>query len=68
VVISALANITSGYIYRYMYGYERYITDQPVPEIAGGCPGHDRRDGRSDKRQPVVAMVFSPVPRREGEA
>jgi hypothetical protein len=41
---------------------------QPVSETVGNRPGHDRRDGRSDRQQPLVAMVFSLLPRREGEA
>jgi hypothetical protein len=40
----------------------RYCTDEPVPETTGNRLGHERRDGRSDERQLVVAMVFSPFP------
>jgi hypothetical protein len=43
-------------------------TDEPAPERAGGYPGHDIRNGRSDRRQLVVAIAFSPLPRREGGA
>jgi hypothetical protein len=32
-----------------------------VPEVIGSRPGMDRRDGRRDKRQPIVAMVFFPL-------
>jgi hypothetical protein len=46
----------------------RYFMDQPVSERADSRPGHDKRDGRSDRRRPVVAMVFFPLPREEGGA
>jgi hypothetical protein len=36
-----------------------------VPETSGSQPRHDRRDGRSDIRQLLVAIVLSPLPRRE---
>jgi hypothetical protein len=48
--------------------YGRYFTDQPVPKTIGSRPGHDRRDGRSDIRQLIVAIIFSFMPRREVEA
>jgi hypothetical protein len=48
-------------------GYERYCTDHPVPERDDNRHGHDGHDGRSKRRQPIVAMAFSPVIRSEGE-
>jgi hypothetical protein len=39
-----------------------------VPETTGSRTGHDRRDGRSNELQPIVAIVFLPLPRRKGEA
>jgi hypothetical protein len=40
-----------------------------VPDdTLGSRPGHDIRDGRSDRRQPIVPMVFSPLSGREGNA
>jgi hypothetical protein len=41
--------------------------DQPVPETCGSQPGHAKRDGRSGRQHPFVAMVCSPLPRSEGE-
>jgi hypothetical protein len=41
--------------------------DQPVPEIASHRSGHDKCDGRSDIRQLVVGMVFSPLPEGWGK-
>jgi hypothetical protein len=39
-----------------------------LPETNDSRPGRDRREGRSGTRRPIVAMVFSPLPRREEEA
>jgi hypothetical protein len=49
-------------------GYGRDCIDHPVPETIGSRLGHDKRDGKSHVRHPVVAMGFSPLPRREREA
>jgi hypothetical protein len=52
-----------------LYNHIRYGTcGISVPETIGSRPGHDKRDGRSGIRQPFVAMVFSLLSRREGEA
>jgi hypothetical protein len=38
-----------------------------VPETTGSRPRKDKCDGRIDKRQLIVAMVFFSLFRREGE-
>jgi hypothetical protein len=42
--------------------------DQPVPETFDNRPEHDKRDGRSNNWRPLVAMIFSPLSRRAGDA
>jgi hypothetical protein len=49
-------------------GYGRCRADQPVPVATGNRQRYDRRDGRSDTLQPVVAMVLPHLPRKEGKA
>jgi hypothetical protein len=48
-------------------GYGGYCTDQPVLKTADIRPGQHIRDGKSDGRDPVVAMIFfSPVSKGGG--